>query len=78
MERDLREAEERAERDKITAIEAEKERAEKERLEKEEIQRARAADVEHRRKINRHVIELFVECGLEEKKAIEKATSFKP
>ena len=75
VEKDLREAEEKAEREKIAAIEAEKERAEKERLEKEEIQRARAADVEHRRRINRQVIKLFAGCGLEKEKAIEVLTA---
>ena len=70
VEIDLKEAAEKAERDKQAAVEDEKERVENERLEKEEAQRAKAANLEHRKIINRLAIKAFKAHGYEEEKAV--------
>lgn len=71
VELDLKLVEEKAEREKQAAIEEEKIRLENERLEKEEAQRIKAANVEHRRVINRQIIKLFMECELTQEKSLK-------
>lgn len=77
-ERDAKEAQERAEREKQAAIEAERKKAlkaEQSRLAEEERKRQedakRQEDKEHRRVINREVLQALVSNGFDEKLATE-------
>ena len=74
--REAKEAGERAERDRVAAVEAERRRAEdharREREAQEAEDKRRAADIEHRRSINREVLaDLMKNAGLSDDKAKE-------
>ena len=75
------EVEEKAEQDKLDAIEQERirvatiaaeEEAEQKRL--DEIERQRAANVEHQRDINNRIVATFVEHGFTQERAIQAVT----
>lgn len=59
----------RIEQEKAAAAEAERRRIEAERRAQEEAEAARAADIEHRRTINREVYAVMLDCGIPEKAA---------
>lgn len=65
-ERDKQAALERIEHEKTAAAEAERQRIEAEARAKAEAEAARAADIEHRRSINRAVYAVMLECGIAE------------
>ncbi|MDO5686451.1 MAG: hypothetical protein Q4G42_03555 [Neisseria sp.] len=70
-EREKQEAIERSEAEKQAAAEAERQRIAAEQAEKERQDAARAADVEHRRNINREILQTLANCGIAEDAAKE-------
>lgn len=68
-EREKQAALERIEREKAAAAEAERQRIEAEREAKAAAEAARAADIEHRRTINREVYAVMLDCGITEEAA---------
>lgn len=65
-EREKQAALDRIEQEKAAAAEAERQRIEAEARAEAEAEAARAADIEHRRTINRAVYAVMLECGMDE------------
>ena len=70
-EREKQQAIERAEAEKKAAVEAERKRQQEERERVAAAEAARAADVEHRRTINRAILAIMLDCGIDEAAAKE-------
>jgi hypothetical protein len=59
------EAKEKAEKEKALAVKLEKERIERERKEAEEVEKARVANLEHRKKIEEEVVDALIDNDVE-------------
>ena len=70
-EREKQQAIERAEAEKQAAVEAERKRQQEEREKTAAAEAARAADIEHRRTINRAILAVMLDCGIDETAAKE-------
>ena len=68
-ERDKQAAIDRAEAEKQAAVQAERRRIEAESAQAEKAEAERAANVEHRREVNRKILAAMLECGIEEEAA---------